>query len=87
MHEIYSRERDRYLCGQDDATGQQPVEKIDQVQVVRASEGHGSSRAANEYGGLVECEVHLDGLVMAPTLELDGRPVIVDGRHAEELAA
>lgn len=37
--------------------------------------------SANEYGGLVECEVHLDGLVMAPTIEFDGRPVVVDGRH------
>ena len=37
--------------------------------------------SANEYGGLVECEVHLDGLVMAPTVEFDGRPVVVDGRH------
>ena len=37
--------------------------------------------SANEYGGLVECEVHLDGLVMAPTVEFDGVPVIVDGRH------
>lgn len=38
--------------------------------------------SANEYGGLVECEVHLDGLVMDPTIEFDGRAVIVDGRHA-----
>jgi leucyl aminopeptidase (aminopeptidase T) len=37
--------------------------------------------SANEYGGLVECEVHLDGLVMSPTIEFDGRPVVVDGRH------
>ena len=37
--------------------------------------------SANEYGGLVECEVHLDGLVIAPTIEFDGRPVVVDGRH------
>ena len=28
--------------------------------------------SANEYGGLVECEVHLDGLVMSPTIEFDG---------------
>ena len=28
--------------------------------------------SANEYGGLVECDVHLDGLVMAPTIEFDG---------------
>jgi leucyl aminopeptidase (aminopeptidase T) len=37
--------------------------------------------SANEYGGLVECDVHLDGLVMAPTVEFDGRPIVVDGRH------
>jgi leucyl aminopeptidase (aminopeptidase T) len=37
--------------------------------------------SANEYGGLVECEVHLDGLVMRPTVEFDGRAVVVDGRH------
>lgn len=39
--------------------------------------------SANEYGGLVECDVHLDGLVMAPTVEFDGVPVVVDGRHLE----
>jgi leucyl aminopeptidase (aminopeptidase T) len=37
--------------------------------------------SANEYGGLVECDVHLDGLVMAPTIEFDGRAIVVDGRH------
>lgn len=37
--------------------------------------------SANEYGGRVECDVHLDGLVMAPTVEFDGRPVVIDGRH------
>ena len=37
--------------------------------------------SANEYGGLVESDVHLDGLVMTPTVEFDGRPIIVDGRH------
>jgi leucyl aminopeptidase (aminopeptidase T) len=37
--------------------------------------------SANEYGGLVECDVHLDGLVLAPTIEFDGRTVVVDGRH------
>ncbi len=37
--------------------------------------------SANEYGGVVECDVHLDGLVMAPTVEFDGRPVVVDGVH------
>ena len=37
--------------------------------------------SANEYGGTVECDVHLDGLVMSPTVAFDGRDVIVDGRH------
>jgi leucyl aminopeptidase (aminopeptidase T) len=37
--------------------------------------------SANEYGGLVESDVHLDGLVMAPTVTFDGRQVVVDGRH------
>jgi leucyl aminopeptidase (aminopeptidase T) len=37
--------------------------------------------SANEYGGLVECEVHLDGLVMEPSVEFDGVPVVVGGRH------
>ena len=42
--------------------------------------------SANEYGGLVECDVHLDGLVMSPTIEFDGVPVVVDGRHVYEVA-
>ncbi len=37
--------------------------------------------SANEYGGLVECDVHLDGLVMAPTIAFDGVEVVVAGRH------
>lgn len=37
--------------------------------------------SANEYGGTVECDVHLDGLVMAPTIAFDGREVVVAGRH------
>jgi leucyl aminopeptidase (aminopeptidase T) len=37
--------------------------------------------SANEYGGLVESEVHLDGLVMAPTIAFDGIAMVVDGRH------
>jgi len=41
--------------------------------------------SANEYGGLVECDVHLDGLVMEPTIEFDGVAVIVDGRHLYDL--
>jgi aminopeptidase len=43
--------------------------------------------SANEYGGLVECEVHLDGLVMEPTIEFDGVPVVVAGRHVYEVEA
>jgi len=43
--------------------------------------------SANEYGGLVECDVHLDGLVMAPTIEFDGVAVVVDGRHVYEVAS
>jgi len=43
--------------------------------------------SANEYGGLVECEVHLDGLVMEPTIEFDGVPVIVAGRHIYDFEA
>ena len=37
--------------------------------------------SANEYGGTVECDVHLDGMVMAPTITFDDRAVVVDGRH------
>jgi len=33
----------------------------------------------------VECDVHLDGLVMEPTIEFDGVAVIVDGRHLYDL--
>ena len=42
--------------------------------------------SANEYGGLVECDVHLDGLVMEPTIEFDGVAVVVDGRHVYDFA-
>lgn len=41
--------------------------------------------SANEYGGLVECDVHLDGLVMEPTIEFDGVAVVVGGRHVYDL--
>ena len=37
--------------------------------------------SANEYGGTVECDVHLDGMVMTPTITFDDRAVVVDGRH------
>jgi aminopeptidase len=37
--------------------------------------------SANGYGGTVESDVHLDGLVMAPTISFDGRDVVIDGRH------
>jgi len=42
--------------------------------------------SANEYGGLVECDVHLDGLVMEPTIEFDGTTVVVAGRHVYDVA-
>ncbi len=42
--------------------------------------------SANEYGGLVDSDVHLDGLVMEPTIEFDGVPVVVAGRHVYDLA-
>jgi len=42
--------------------------------------------SANEYGGLVECDVHLDGLVMEPTIEFDGVAVVVGGRHVYDIA-
>jgi leucyl aminopeptidase (aminopeptidase T) len=41
--------------------------------------------SANEYGGAVECDVHLDGLVMEPTIEFDGTAVVVRGRHVYEV--
>jgi leucyl aminopeptidase (aminopeptidase T) len=37
--------------------------------------------SANEYGGLVSCEVHLDGLVHRPTVHFDDRVVVDAGRH------
>ena len=41
--------------------------------------------SANEYGGLVECDVHLDGLVMSPTIEFDGIAGRRRRRHVYEL--
>ena len=41
--------------------------------------------SANEYGGTVECDVHLDGLVMEPTIEFDGVAVVLGGRHVYEV--
>lgn len=37
--------------------------------------------SANGYGGTVECDVHLDGLVIAPTIAFDGREVVIAGHH------
>ena len=37
--------------------------------------------SANEYGGLIQSEVHLDGLVLRPTVTFDDRAVVADGRH------
>jgi leucyl aminopeptidase (aminopeptidase T) len=43
--------------------------------------------SANEYGGTVECDVHLDGLVHAPTVYFDDRVIIEAGRHLYVLGA
>jgi leucyl aminopeptidase (aminopeptidase T) len=37
--------------------------------------------SANEYGGTVECDVHLDGLILRPTVTFDERVVVAEGRH------
>jgi leucyl aminopeptidase (aminopeptidase T) len=37
--------------------------------------------SANEYGGLVECDVHLDGLILRPTVMFDDQVIVDDGRH------
>ncbi len=34
---------------------------------------------AGGYGGVVECDLHLDGMLFDPTIEVDGRPLMVDG--------
>lgn len=34
---------------------------------------------AGGYGGVVECDLHLDGMLFEPTIEVDGRPLMVDG--------
>jgi leucyl aminopeptidase (aminopeptidase T) len=31
-------------------------------------------------GGTVDVKVHLDGIILAPTLELDGKPLMIDGQ-------
>jgi leucyl aminopeptidase (aminopeptidase T) len=55
-------------------------------QITEAKKAYGTVHvalgdSANEYGGTVECDVHLDGLVLRPTIAFDGRDVVVDGRH------
>ena len=55
-------------------------------QITEAKKAYGTVHvalgdSANEYGGTVECEVHLDGLVLQPTIAFDGRDIVVDGRH------
>ena len=84
MDEIHPRERDRHLSSEDDAAGQQPVEEIDQVHVVvRASEGHSSSRAANEYGGQGPVSVtSISGERQAPTTPVNAA---VDAAHVDEV--
>ena len=36
--------------------------------------------SAGGYGGTVVSDVHLDGILMTPTIEVDGRPIAADGR-------
>jgi aminopeptidase len=55
-------------------------------QITEAKKAYGTVHvalgdSANEYGGTIESDVHLDGLVMRPTVAFDGRDVVVAGRH------
>jgi aminopeptidase len=55
-------------------------------EITEAKKAYGTAHialgdSANEYGGTIECDVHLDGLVMAPTITFDDTAVVVDGRH------
>jgi leucyl aminopeptidase (aminopeptidase T) len=34
---------------------------------------------AGGYGGVVECDLHLDGMLFEPTIIVDGEPLMVDG--------
>ena len=36
---------------------------------------------ANEYGGVTRSAVHMDGLVLRPTIEFDGVALVVNGEH------
>ena len=84
LREIVARVRDADNIGEI-GIGLNPTARIaDEITEAKKALGTVHSAlgdSANEYGGLVECDVHLDGLVMAPTIEFDGRPVVVDGRH------
>jgi leucyl aminopeptidase (aminopeptidase T) len=55
-------------------------------EITEAKKAYGTAHialgdSANGYGGTVECDVHLDGLILTPTVTFDGREVVVDGRH------
>jgi hypothetical protein len=34
---------------------------------------------AGGYGGVVECDLHLDGMLFEPTITVDGEPLMIDG--------
>jgi leucyl aminopeptidase (aminopeptidase T) len=34
---------------------------------------------AGGYGGVVECDLHLDGMIFEPTITVDGEPLMVNG--------
>lgn len=38
---------------------------------------------AGGYGGVVECDLHLDGMLLAPTITVDGAPLLVDGELSQ----
>ena len=84
LREILAAVRDADNIGEI-GIGLNPAARISD-QITESKKALGTIRvalgdSANEYGGLVESDVHLDGLVMNPTLELDGVAVIAGGRH------
>jgi leucyl aminopeptidase (aminopeptidase T) len=84
LREIVATVRDADNIGEI-GIGLNPVARIGD-QITEAKKALGTVHvalgdSANEYGGLVECDVHLDGLVMRPTIEFDGRVVVDAGRH------
>jgi aminopeptidase len=84
LREIVATVRDADNIGEI-GIGLNPAARIGD-QITEAKKAYGTVHialgdSANEYGGTVECDVHLDGLVLQPTIAFDGRNVVVDGRH------